>query len=46
MTWPIIKVFFMSKMKLNCYDPSNKVQSMIKTKQDNDMIDRMGVVYA
>lgn len=35
----------MSKMKLNCYDRTNRVWSMMKTIQDNDVIDRTSVVY-
>ena len=32
-------------MKLSCYDQPNQVQSMMKTRQDNDVIDSIGVVY-
>ena len=35
----------MSKMKLNCYDRSDGVLSMIETKQDNDVTNRISVVY-
>ena len=33
-------------MKLNDYDGSKKVLSMMKTRQDNDITDRTSVVYA
>ena len=36
----------MSKSKLNYQDLSNWVWSVMKTKQDNDMTDRTGVIYA
>ena len=36
----------MPKMKLNCYDRSKKVLSMMKTRQDNDVIDHTSAVYA
>ena len=45
-TWPIILVWSMSKSKLNYHDLSNKVRSIMITRQDNDMIDCIGVVYA
>ena len=32
-------------MKLSCCDRSNLVQFVMKTKQDNDMIDNIGLVY-
>ena len=32
-------------MKLSCRDISNHVPSMMKTKQDKDVIDCMGLVY-
>ena len=35
----------MSKLKLNYRDISNRVQYVTKTKQDNNMIDRIGAVY-
>ena len=35
----------MLKMKLSCHDRSHQVQSNIKTKQDNYVIDRTGLVY-
>ena len=33
-------------MKLRCHDWSNPVRSMMKTRQDDDIIDHTGVVYA
>ena len=35
----------MSETKLNYYDLSYGVRSMTKTRQDNDVIDRIGAVY-
>ena len=32
-------------MKLNCYDRADKVYSMEKTRQENDMTNRIGAVY-
>ena len=32
-------------MKLNCHDRFNRVRSMTQTKQDNDVIDHIGMVY-
>ena len=32
-------------MKLNCYDLSYGVRFMTKTRQDNEVIDRIGAVY-
>ena len=36
----------MSKIKLSPHDLSDQVRSMTKTRQDNDMIDGIGAVYA
>ena len=36
----------MPKMKLSCYDQSNRVPSMTKIWQDNDVTNRIGLVYA
>ena len=33
------------KMKPSCCDRSDLVQFVMKTKQDNDMIDNIGLVY-
>ena len=33
-------------MILNCHDQMDNVQSMKKTRQDNDMTNCIGVVYA
>ena len=35
----------MSKSKLNCWDLSYYVQFVMKTRQHNDVIDYIGVVY-
>ena len=32
-------------MKLNYYDQSDGVQSMMKTRHDNDVIDHIGAIY-
>ena len=45
MTWPIVQVWSMSKMKLNCHDRLNWERFVTKTKQDNDLTDRKGAVY-
>ena len=36
----------MSKTKLSCLDQSDLVQSMTKTKQDNDVTNHINVIYA
>ena len=36
----------MLKLNWNCQDPSDYLQSMMKTRQDNDKIDRTSAVYA
>ena len=33
------------KMKLSCFDQLDYVHSVTKTRQDNDMIDHIGLVY-
>lgn len=43
--WPIVQVRYMSKTILKYHDWSDQVQFMTKTKEDNDMIDHIGVVY-
>ena len=35
----------MPKSELNSHDQSNKVRSMMKTREDNDVIDYIGAVY-
>ena len=35
----------MPKQKMNCQDLSDRVQSVMETIQDNDMIDCTGAVY-
>ena len=44
--WPIIYVWSTSELKLNCQDLSNRVQSVMKTRQGIDLTDRTDVVYA
>ena len=46
MTWPIVQVQYTLITKLNCCDQSNWVPFVIKTKQDNDMTNCKGAVYA
>ena len=36
----------MLKMILSCLDWSNQVQSMMKTRQDNDMTDHIGLLHS
>ena len=43
--WSIVQVRSMQKMILNYRDLSDLVWCVMKTKQDNDMIDHIGVVY-
>ena len=45
MMWIIVKVHSKLKINLNCHDLSDMIQSMRKTRQDNYVIDRTGVVY-
>lgn len=42
----ILYVWFMSKLKLNYRDLFDLVRSMMKTRKDNNVIDRIGTVYA
>ena len=44
-TWLIIQVQYIMKMKLNCHDRLDQVRPVIKTRQDNDMIDCTSAVY-
>ena len=46
MMWPNRQVRFISKTILNCRDQSDRVSFVMKTRQDNNMIDRIGLVYA
>ena len=43
--WPILQVQFAPKRKLNCHDRSDRVPSITKTNQENDLIDHLGAVY-
>ena len=40
------RVWSMTKMKLNYHDQLDRLQSMTKTSQNNDMTDCVSVVYA
>ena len=44
--WLIVQVCSMPRTKLNCYDQSNEVRSMMKTRHDNNVTDCIGSVYA
>lgn len=43
--WLIVLVCFTLKMKLNCHDRSDRVRSMTKCRQENDVIGCTSVVY-
>ena len=43
---PMVRVWCMPKMKLSCHDRSDRVRSMIKTRQDSDVTDHIGLVYS
>ena len=45
MTWPIVQVQSTLKTILNCRDQLDQVSSVMKTKQDNDVIDWIDAVY-
>ena len=45
MTWLIVHVQFTLKMILSYRDCSNQVQFVTKTRQDNDVIDYISVIY-
>lgn len=42
----IFHMRFMTKTKLSYYDQSDRVQYIMKTKQNNDITDRTGTIYA
>ena len=42
----MVQIWSKSKMKLSCHDQSNQVQSVTKTRQDNDVSNRISLVYA
>ena len=44
-TWLIIQKWSTSKMKLSCRDQSDRVWFVMKTRQDNDVTNRIGLVY-
>ena len=41
----IVQVWFTLKTQLSCRDRSDRVWSMTKTRQDNDIINHKGAVY-
>ena len=41
----IVQVWSTSKLKLNYRDLSNQVWPMMKTRQDNDVTNRTGMIY-
>lgn len=45
MMWLMVDVRYTLKMILSFHNRSNWVQSVIKTTQDNDVTDRIGVHY-
>lgn len=45
MMWPIIKVWSTSKTKLSFRDWLNLMRFVIKSSQDNNMINHIGLVY-
>ena len=45
-TWSIVWVGFTLKTILNCSDWLDQVQSVTKTRQDNDVIDHIGITNA
>lgn len=46
MMWLIVQVRSTPKLELNCDDRLDKMRSIMETKQDNNVIDHIGVVYA
>lgn len=46
MTRLIVQVRFTSKTILNCCDQLDRMQFVIKTRQDKDVTDCIGMVYA
>ena len=42
---PMVRVWSMPKTKLSCRDRLDHVRPMTKTRQDNDVIDHIGLVY-
>ena len=43
--WLIVHVQSMPKMKLDYCNRLGKVRSMMKARQDNDLMDRIGMVH-
>ena len=41
----MVEVWSTLKMQLSCHDQSNRVWSMMKTRQDKDMINSTGAIY-
>ena len=44
-TWLIVQVRFRPKSELNCHDRLDRMRSIAKTRQDNDVIDHKGVIF-
>ena len=38
-------MWFTPRMKLNCHDQSNWVQSVMKSSKDNNMTECIGLIY-
>ena len=45
MTLPIIQVWTMLKMNLSYHDQLDQVRSMKRTRKDNDLTNRIGMIY-
>lgn len=43
--WLILEMRSTLKMKLSYHEQLNQVHSVMKSRQDNSMIDRIGLVY-
>ena len=43
--WLIVQMRSMLKTKLSCRNLTNHIQSMMKTEQDNDVTNHIGLVY-
>ena len=43
--WLILQMRYMPKLKQSCCDWSDQVRYVTKTKKDNDVTDRIGLVY-
>ena len=45
MTWLIVQVRFRPKSELNYHDRLDRMRSITKTRQDNDVINHKGVIF-